>query len=304
MGDTLVGLGSGDELKSIAVFRAKSVDEKTISAGSAESLALKLAGEESDGWRVLKRNKRSIRLCRDKPADRQLEDDVWTLLHRMGFSDLNVDRNFCVQLSDKAPPRQLDVFAKDDATVFVVECTHSREAGTKSVKALLDKIGSIREDVVKAVHSHYGRDPKLKVKFAIATRNIDLRAADIARAEAARVPIITEDDLAYFRRLTDILKTAARYQFLARYLKGEKIEGLRAKVPATRGRVGKTTFYNFLISPHDLLRLAYISHMAKSSNDDLDSYQRMVKPTRLKTIGKYIDDGGDVSYQYRCEHQA
>ena len=289
----MIGLASGEDLKSIALLRAKSVDEKTISAGSAESLELKLAGEEADGWRILRRNQRSIRLGRDKPVDRQLEDDIWSLLYKMGFTDLNADRNFCVQLNDKAPPRQLDVFARDDESVFIIECTHSRDTGPKSVKSLLDKIAAVREDVIKAVHSYYGREPKLKVKFAIATRNVEWRAADQARAEAAGVAIITDEDLAYFRRLTDILKTAARYQFLGRYFKGEKVEGLRNKVPATRGRVGKTTFYNFLISPHDLLRIAYISHMAKASNDDLETYQRMVKPARLKSIGSYIDDGGN-----------
>jgi len=172
------------------------------------------------------------------------------------------------------------------------ECTHSREGGSKSVKTLLDKIAAIREEVLKAVQAHYGRDKKLKVKFAIATRNIDWRGADRTRAGNAEIPIITEDDLSYFNRLTDILKTAARYQFLGRYFEGEKVEGLRLKVPATQGRVGKKTFYNFLISPHDLLRICYISHMAKSSNDDLESYQRMVKPSRLNAIGRYIDEGG------------
>ena len=154
----------------------------------------------------LKRNKRSIRVCRDKPIDRQLEDDVWSLLYRMGFEELNADRNFTIQLSEKAPPRQLDVFAKDRETAFIVECTHSRDNGAKSVKALIDKIGAIREEVVKAVHSHYGRDLKLKIKFAIATRNIDWRAADKARAADAGVAVITEDDIAYFQKLTDILK--------------------------------------------------------------------------------------------------
>jgi DGQHR domain-containing protein len=292
MPEILKGLASGDALKPIAALRARTFDQNSITAGSAHSLDLKLAAEEADGWRVLKRGKRSIRLGRDKPVDRQLEDDIWTLFYRMGFAELNQDRNFAVQLNEKTPSRQLDVFAKDAETVFIVECTHSRETGPKSVKALLDKIGAIREDVIKAVHSHYGKDPRLKVKFAIATRNIEWRAADRARAEAAGVPIITEDDLSYFRRLTDILREAARYQFLARYLKGEKVDGLRAQVPATRGRVGRRTFYNFLISPHDLLRIAYISHMAKSSNDDLDTYQRMVKPTRLKAIGNFIDEGG------------
>jgi DNA sulfur modification protein DndB len=119
-----------------------------------------------------------------------------------------------------------------------------------------------------------------------------LREADRTRARNSQIPIITDDDLSYFNRLTDILKTAARYQFLGRYFEGEKVEGLRLEVPATQGHVGKKVFYNFLISPHDLLRIAYISHMAKSSNDDLDSYQRMVKPTRLNSIGHYIDEGG------------
>ena len=125
MAEILKGLASSDALKSFAPVRAKSVDEKTIAAGSADSLALNLAAEEAEGWRVFKRNKRSIRVYRDKPIDRQLEDDVWSLLYRMGFEELNADRNFTIQLSEKAPPRQLDVFAKDHETVFIVECTHS-----------------------------------------------------------------------------------------------------------------------------------------------------------------------------------
>ncbi|TBC84251.1 DGQHR domain-containing protein [Rhizobium ruizarguesonis] len=288
----LQGLVSGDDLKSIYNARGKNVDEKTVSAASTGSLSLKIQAEEADGWAVSKSNKRSVRMTREKPTDRQLEDDVWSLMYRMGFSELNIDRNFKIQLNDKAPPRQLDVFAKDNDTVFVVECTHAKESVAKSVKALIDKISAIREDVVKAVHSHYGKEPKLKVKFAIATRNIETRAADLARAKEAGIAVITEDDLGYFRRLTDILKSAARFQFLARYLEGEKVEGLRTRVPATRGRVGKTTFYNFLISPHDLLRISYISHMGKASNGDLETYQRMVKPARLKSIGAYIDEGG------------
>lgn len=288
----LSGLVAGDEIKTVYLARSKMFDEKTVSSTSADGLRLKVNGEEADGWQVAKRNKRSVRMQRAKPIDRQLEDDVWSLLCRMGFHELNADRNFKIQVNENAPARQIDVFARDDDTIFIVECTHAKESGSKSVKALLDKIAAIREDVIKAVHAHYGREPRLKVKFAIATRNIDTRSADAARAAEAGVPIITEDDLKYFRRLTDILKTAARFQFLGRYLEGEKVEGLRTRVPATRGRVGKTTFYNFLISPHDLLRISYISHMAKSSNGDLESYQRMVKPNRLKAIGAYIDQGG------------
>ncbi len=70
------------------------------------------------------------------------------------------------------------------------------------------------------------------------------------------------------------------------------MEGLRIEVPATRGEMGGIKFYNFLISPFELLKIAFISHRAKTSANDLEAYQRMVKPARLKSIGKYIDDGG------------
>lgn len=292
MPESLVGLISGEELQRLYASRSKPYDEKTVAGNTPESLELKVQGETADGWRVIKKNLRSTRLAKDKPADRLLEDNVWSLLYRMGFKELSANRQFLVQTGDTAPARQLDVFARDDETVLIVECTHSRERSAKPVLALIDKITGFREEVIAAVKRHYGRASKLKVKFAIATHNIEWRTADLQRAKDARVAIIDENDLTYFSKLTDLLKHAARYQFLGRYFRGEKVEGLKNKVFATRGRMGGTVFYNFLISPHDLLKISYISHRSKTSNDDLETYQRMVKASRLKAIGAYIDDRG------------
>lgn len=289
---TLGDLVTGEELRVASTLRGKRVDEKMVTAASEKALRMKREAEEHDGWSLAKVNKRSLRMQRAKPEDRQLEDDVWSLFYRMGFKEMNADRNFMVTGKGGTSRRQLDVFAKDDETVFIVECTHSKDGGAKSIKGLLDKVEAIREDVIAAVRAKWGRETKLKVKLAIATRNVDIRTADRERAAAAKVPIITESDLKYFQDLTGILKAAARYQFLGRYLRDEKVEGLRTTLPATRGRVGDATFYSFLISPHELLRIAYISHMGRTSNDDLATYQRMVKPARLKSIGAYIDEGG------------
>jgi DGQHR domain-containing protein len=285
------GLVSGESAKKVYGLRSKAVDEKTVSATNPDSLATKVQGEEQDGWTVAKRNKKSVRLAKPKPMDRQLEDDVWCLLYRFGFKELNADRNFTIRVGEQAPPRQIDIFAKDDETVFIVECTHSQEKGGKSTKALIDKINGLREEVIKAIHSHYGRNPKLKVKWAIATRDVDWRKADADRAKDANIAVITEQDIAYYGKLTAYLKEAARYQFLARYLHGEGVDGLATEIPATKGSMGGVTFYNFLISPFDLLKIAYISHRALAAND-IDTYQRMVKPSRLKNIAAYIDDGG------------
>ena len=285
------GLVSGDGAKKIDALRYKSVDEKTVNAVKIDALSTKVQGEEQDGWSVVKRNKKSVRMSKPKPSDRQLEDDVWCLLYRLGFKEFNAGRNFTIKLGADAPGRQIDIFAKDDETVFIVECTQALTTGPKSVKALIDKINGIREEVIKAIHAHYGKDPKLKVKWAIATRNVDWRMADKDRAAESKIAVITEQDIAYYTKLTDYLKEAARYQFLARYLRGEGVDGLRIDVPATKGSMGGVTFYNFLISPFDLLKISYISHKAASSND-LETYQRMVKTSRLKKIASYIDNGG------------
>ncbi|MCW2249245.1 DGQHR domain-containing protein [Azospirillum fermentarium] len=276
------GIVNGEAAKAVFVRRSKEHDEKTVTAAKKEALVIKVKGEEADGWEVAKWNKTSVRVRKRKPDDRQLEDDVWSLLYRLGFNELNEDR----LLTFKG--RQFDVFAKDEDTVFVVECTHAEEEGSKPVKGLIDKINANAQDVIHAIHSHYGKTPKLKIKFAIATRNVDWRKADKERAAKSNIAVITEQDLAYYGRLIDYVKGAARFQFLARYLEGEGVDGLRLEVPATRGKMGGTTFYNFLISPYDLMKIAYISH--KSA--DLDTYQRMVKPARLKSIAAYIDEGG------------
>ena len=182
---TLGDLVSGDELRIASVLRAKKFDEKTVT-GTVKARAMKREAEEHDGWVLAKENKTSLRMQRPKPEDRQLEDDIWSLFYRMGFKEMNADRNLMLIGKDGLTKRQLDVFAKDDETVFIVECTHSRDGGAKSIKALLDKIEAIREDVIAAVRTKFGRDAKLKVKLAIATRNVDLRTADRERAWAGR----------------------------------------------------------------------------------------------------------------------
>jgi DNA sulfur modification protein DndB len=69
MAEVLNGLVSGEALKPIYLQRSKSADEKTIGASNKEALALKIAAEEADGWRIVHRNKKSIRVAKDKPTD-------------------------------------------------------------------------------------------------------------------------------------------------------------------------------------------------------------------------------------------
>ena len=95
-------------------------------------------------------------------------------MYKMNFSELSFDRNFTIKTHDTAPPRQIDVFAKDDETIFLIECTHAEEYSQKSVKPQIDKINGLKADAVKCVQQHYGRDKKYKIKWGICLHHFSL----------------------------------------------------------------------------------------------------------------------------------
>lgn len=282
---------SGDEIAS-ELRRRKSRDQyQVVSAANKKLIAEKVKLEVDDGWRIAKKNKNSTRMAKPKPADEQLEDEVWCILAQMGFKEMSYRRGFTILEHEGLPPRQIDVFAKDDETVLIVECTQQETPGRKRMDKLIEKIKSFREPIRKSVISHYGREANLKIRFVIATRNIEWNEIDLQKAREADIVVISDDEIQYYARLVQLMKRAARYQLLAHMFEG-KVAGLAREVVATRGRMGKQPFYTFLIRPDELLKIAYVSHKGSRNLEDLNTYQRMLVPSRLKSIAKYINDGG------------
>ena len=285
-------LVSGDEINSELRQRKSKDLFKTVSASNKELLAKKVQLEEEDGWRIFKENVKSTRMAKSKPADEQLEDEVWSILAQMGFKEMSKGRQFTIAVEKGLPPRQIDVFAKDDESVVIVECTQCDAPGKKSMASLIDKIRAIRESLLKSIQKAYGQQTKLKVKFVIATRKISWSSVDLDKCREAQVAVITDGELDYYAALVQHLKHASRYQFLGHMFGGQKIDGLVNKVVATRGKMGGHTFYSFLISPDELLKIAYVGHKASRDIDNLETYQRMLQSHRLKKIAEYINDGG------------
>ena len=127
-----------------------------------------------------------------------------------------------------------------------------------------------------------------------------------AAQQTAKVPIITEADLEYFQKPDRHPEGGGALPVPGTLPSGREGRG-SAHVACPRradASVGDVTFYSFLISPHELLRIAYISHMGRTSNDDLATYQRMVKPARLKDDRSVHRRGWHLSDQHRREHQA
>ena len=273
--------------------RRKSKDlYKTVTGSTKKLIAQKVKLEEVDGWRTVRKNAKSTRMAKAKPADEQLEDKVWSILAQMGFKEMSKGRQFHIAVDGKLQPRQIDVFAKDDETVIIVECTQKRTPGKKNMATLIEKIRAIRGTVFKSVKKFYGHQAKLKVTHVIATRNIAWSDADLSKCKEADITVIADGELDYYASLVQHLKQAARYQLLAHMFHGQKIDSLAKKVLAARGKMGGETFYTFLIRPDELLKIAYVGHKASRDIESLETYQRLLQPRRLKKIAQYINDGG------------
>lgn len=104
--------------------------------------------------------------------------------------------------------------------------------------------------------------------------------------------MLEEKDLEYYEQLVAQVGFAARYQFLADVLEGRAIPGLEITVPAIRAKMAGFTAYTFGVSPDYLLKIAFVSHRARGAASDIDAYQRMLKKGRLRSIRRYITDGG------------
>jgi DNA sulfur modification protein DndB len=281
-----------DKINSSVRIRKKKVIEKSITSTNPDLLKDKLELEVADGWKFLRKNTKSYRVCKDKPLDEQLEDEVFCFLAEMQFKEVSDGRYFKVKANEDGEPRQIDVFAKDDDTAIFIECTQSDTPKQKQMGKLIEKIESFRDKISKSIVSHYGKEPKLKQGWVIATRNIDWYQADLTKAKEANITILRDAQLNYYMKFTRLYKLAAKYQFLSHIFANQSILGLDLVVPATRGSMGGRNFYNFLIKPADLLKIAHVSHKASREVEDLETYQRMLKPKRLTDLANYIDNGG------------
>ena len=132
MTDQYLGpLVSGNEITTELRRRKRKDVDKTVSGSSKKLIAAKVKLEEADGWRTVRKNAKSTRMAKAKPADEQLEDEVWSILAQMGFKEMSKGLQFTIAVEDGLPPRQIDVFAKDDETVIIVECTRCDTASKK-----------------------------------------------------------------------------------------------------------------------------------------------------------------------------
>jgi DGQHR domain-containing protein len=276
------------KIKREAVKRRKQHEEKVIRPED-------IPAYEEQGWQIEKRGKR-VQAKRPKPIDERLENRFWLLLAKLGYPEINAGRKFTMLIERKGAEslrKQVDVFAKDDETVVVAECKASNSFTRRSLQKDIEEFANLKRPMSNAVRRHYGDGKRFKVIWLFVTENIIWSAPDKQRALGENIRIITERELRYYGQVADHLGKAARYQFLAEFLKGQPIPEMSGKtVSAIRGKLGGKTFYSFVTTPRDLLKISFVNHRSLNDPEGAPTYQRLVSRTRLKDIGEYIKGGG------------
>lgn len=272
-----------------ATKRRKAFKETSVAKSDAPELI-------EQGWEVAQELKRTTRLRREWPHDERLENQAWLLFYLLGYPEISSGRSFKVRIERKgAEPlwKQIDVLAKDHETVVVTECKSCAQITRRSLQKDIEEFANLKGPIAAAVKKHYGNDPKLKIIWLFVTHNVVWSQPDRERAAGEHINVVTERELRYYLQIADHLRSAARYQFLAEFLKDQKIPAMEnVRVPAVKGKLGGRTFFSFVSTPRQMLKIAFVNHRSLNDPEGAPAYQRLISRSRLKQISKFLQDGG------------
>src|SRR5216110_268599 len=281
------------ELRGTARLKFRDFETKTVKLSLVEEAL-------AQGWHILQKNEKTIRLKKEKPNEVHFKDRIWALLYRMGFIHMN-GNGVAIFTSDlKGDNSQavcFDVVGIDNEVGVTIKCIVSDETVIYTqFREEIERYISIRAKLKNTINQQFAlpfdQQEKRQLAMAIFTSNILLTEEDKKRARNGNIIVFDDNDLKYYEDLVSHLSSAAKYQFLADMLPGKEIPGLNITVPAIKTKMGGYICYAFSVSPEYLLKIAYVSHRAKGRGSDVHTYQRMLQKSRLQKISEYIDEDG------------
>lgn len=141
-----------------------------------------------DGWeKTGHKSKKHVNLRKPKATGPAFEDIVWTIFYKMGFGEMNAIPDFAIPRYESGVTKQIDVFARDEQCICIVECKAAENPHTKrSMDKDLDQLAAIRHELELSLFSHYkqlGEYSKFKVLWLLALKNIEISENDSERAQ-------------------------------------------------------------------------------------------------------------------------
>lgn len=284
MSDILGTICDEKNLKSIASKKRKSNIEKSVDYNQVETY-------EKNGWEIVRKSKTKVRMSMPKPSDVLFEDRIWMIFYNLGFSYMNKDRK--CKFKFHRYTKQIDVFARDDDNIFIVECKSSESENIINARAVLEEYIGKREDIQKAIESKWGRHCG-RISLLIVISSQDKRKQDeeyVKEKKDKNIFLWSKKDILYIENLIQQLGPIAKYQIYSIIFADKKQKSLKKSFLALRGKMGGRYFYSFLISAKELLNYTYVHHRKLTDIVEASqAYQRMLRSTKLKEIKRFIDD--------------
>lgn len=264
-------------------FLEKSVDHNLVD------------GMLQDGWEEFGAPlKTKTKLRKLKSHDVKFEDDLWCQLYKLGYRYLNFSRDFSLPYEKGVADRkQIDIVAVNDDSILLIECKSKETRGkAPSLKTEFEGLDKRLFGFNKSLEQLFGKGRKVKYIFATRNLRLDPESADIKRLKETGSYFYNDNTFEYIEGLIKAYKEAAHYQFQALLFRGKLINKEKIEVPALEGKMGNKTYYMFSIEPHLLLKMGFVLHRTKANDSEMPTYQRLLVPSRLGGIGKFIDEGG------------
>lgn len=225
-----------------------------------------------------------------KTFDKAFEDRIWLLFADLGASFLN-KYNSKLFLGIKKT-KQIDVIAKIDDLIFIVECKFS-ERKSRSLRKDLAETSKLRRQISELFKSNW---PESRTVFVYALEKIELSDSDKLDAQNYGIKVWDSNVISYFEDLENRLGDAAKYQVFAESLEDEEIGSYSPRIPAIKSDFNGVPFYYFLARPEALLKIAYIFHRKLRIGDQHENpYQRMVNKRRIEDIRNFVASKGYFS---------
>lgn len=211
------------------------------------------------------------------------------LFCEMGF---NVIPNFPHSFNDETKDiSDFSFIAEDNECVLICYYLYSDTKKEISFfKNILENIKVNYGELLKELKKIFANNKKFKI--IVCTKNYAISNNDITFIDGQKYFYIDDNRLEYYINLNKHLGNASKYQLLGNLFCGQKIANLDEVIPAIQGKMGGLTYYSFSIEPEKLLKIGYILHRTDANRNDMPTYQRLIKKSRLKQIETFINNGG------------
>ncbi len=249
----------------------------------------------SEGWELVRENQNTDRYQKIKPHDEQLENEFWCLAYSFGYPNLNVGRNFQIEVTKDARTtvsKQIDVFAFDSETIVIAECKFAEKRTKKSLLKDIGEFAGNQRAISNTLRKLFKGSFDQKIIWLFVTRNIDWSAADRARAAEYNIKIVAESEFPYYKEIAKRIGRSARYQFHAEFLARAKVSALEHKLFALRTKLGPHRAYTFFADARTILPITFVNHRDLRDPNAAPSYQRLIHKQRVKDIANFIREGG------------